>query len=59
MDHTYQLYDVMFGSELLGGWDTLDEVQEAARARYEETNGMCWLVLRKAGEKKPVRDWKF
>lgn len=55
----YKLYDEMFGSELLGVWDTTPEVQAAARARYEEAEGMCWLVLRKAGEKKPVRDWTF
>lgn len=55
----YRLYDEIFGSELLGAWDTMPEVQEAARARYEETNGMCWLVLRKAGEKKPVQGWTF
>lgn len=59
MEHTYQLYDVMFGSELLGCWDTMEEVQEAARAREEQTGGVWWPLLRKTGERKPIRGWTY
>ena len=55
MEVNYKLYDYMEGRELVGKYETVDELRKAMHERYDDTDGDCYLVpmrkyTRKSGQ---------
>ena len=61
MAKKFKLYDVYEGTELLGKFETKNEVAKACNQRDEETDGECSLMLLTLNEDatkyKIVEDW--